>query len=283
MRLGRSLALPLFVLPLLALPLLTPALIVPRARPPNFPLSTYFECVIMSLRNLVLLARLTAAEALYAAHGAVNSPSTGATQPCQLAALEDRVLFSATAAPPPDADLAAVTQSSQFQNLVEQATADSPPSSEQVGEAAGDEATGQSAPADPVKPANSLQETDAPDVASNAETRSQELVFVDRGVENYEQLLGDLLAYDDPVRDLQVVLLSAERDGIEQITEALAGRIDLDAVHFVSHGTDRAVKLGATWLSLDNLDAYAGDIAAWANVLSSEANLLVLRLRSGQQ
>ncbi|MDA1250804.1 MAG: DUF4347 domain-containing protein [Planctomycetota bacterium] len=101
-----------------------------------------------------------------------------------------------------------------------------------------------------------------------------EVVFVDTSVEDYQQLLDDLWSNDDPTREFEVVLLQNSRDGIEQISEALAERSDLDAVHFVTHGTDRAVKLGATWLSLDNLGGYAGEIAGWGNSLDSGGDLL---------
>ncbi|MBW3543568.1 MAG: DUF4347 domain-containing protein, partial [Planctomycetes bacterium] len=101
-----------------------------------------------------------------------------------------------------------------------------------------------------------------------------ELVFLDTGAGDYEQLLADLTANDDPARQIDVVLLDATRDGVEQITQALAFYDDLDAVHVVSHGTGSAVKLGGTWLGLSNLDGYVGDIAGWQGALASGADLL---------
>ncbi len=101
-----------------------------------------------------------------------------------------------------------------------------------------------------------------------------ELVFVDTGAKDYRLLLDDLLASEDESRSFDVVLLDSSRDGIEQISEALAGYEDLDAVHIVSHGTDRAVKLGSTWLQLSNVDAYAGEISLWGNAFSADADLL---------
>ena len=103
---------------------------------------------------------------------------------------------------------------------------------------------------------------------------SHEIVFLDTSVEDYQQLLDDLWNNDDPSREIEVVLLSNSRDGIDQISEALAGREDLDAVHIVSHGTDAAVKLGSTWLTQDNLAGYVGEIARWGNSLSADADLL---------
>ena len=61
---------------------------------------------------------------------------------------------------------------------------------------------------------------------------------------------------------------------MDQISRALADRQDLDAVHFVTHGEDGAVKLGSTWLDSGNVDTYAGDIAGWQDALTPEADLL---------
>ena len=101
----------------------------------------------------------------------------------------------------------------------------------------------------------------------------RDLVFVDPGVADYEQLIGDL-ADERLDREMLVFQLDDDRDGIEQIATVLAEHTDLDAIHFVSHGTDGAVKLGNTWLTPDNLAAYAGSISRWADSLNSNADLL---------
>jgi len=94
-----------------------------------------------------------------------------------------------------------------------------------------------------------------------------ELVFVDTGAEDYQQLVDDLLNGADSDRELEVYLLDSMRDGIEQISQVLAGYDDVDAVHLVSHGSEGQVKLGNTWLNTDNLDGYAGEIAGWNDAL----------------
>ena len=102
----------------------------------------------------------------------------------------------------------------------------------------------------------------------------RELVFVDARIHDYQQLVDDLLACGQDGRQIQVIVLDSNLDGIAQISQALAGYQALDAVHFVSHGTDRAVKLGSTWLNIDSMQAYAGDIAGWQDALADEADLL---------
>ncbi len=102
-----------------------------------------------------------------------------------------------------------------------------------------------------------------------------ELVLVDTATADYQKLVEDLFAERQDGRQVDVVLLDSQRDGIEQISAALAGYDDLDAVHVVSHGTDRAVKLGSTWLQVKNLEAYAGQIAGWGSALDVDADLLI--------
>jgi len=112
------------------------------------------------------------------------------------------------------------------------------------------------------------------DQHSSVSTR-RELVLVDTSVENFQQLVGDILSENDPGRDIEVVTIDSSVDGVQAISEILAGYSGLDAVHLVSHGTDSAVKLGSVWLSASNLYSYAGEIAQWASAFSSDGDLLL--------
>jgi len=109
-------------------------------------------------------------------------------------------------------------------------------------------------------------------------TREQiaaEVVFVDESAEDFEQLVADLQAQRDAGRSVDFFVLDSEQDGIDQIAATLERYSDLNAVHIVSHGTTGAVKLGATWLRIGSLDAYAGTIAGWGNALDTDGDLLI--------
>jgi uncharacterized protein DUF4347 len=101
-----------------------------------------------------------------------------------------------------------------------------------------------------------------------------EIAFVDSRVDGYEQFLQDFLSQTNGERRIEVRVLDPERDGIEQISQALAGYSGLDVVHFISHGADGAVGLGATWLDRNSLQAMADSIAGWGRSLSADADLL---------
>ena len=153
--------------------------------------------------------------------------------------LEPRVLFSADALP--GMDIAAADE----QVIVEDVTSDIP-----VEREAAPETVEQTA----------------------AETRS-ELVFVNENVADYEQLIADLQGSDDN-RVIEVVILDSDRNGIDQITEILAERSDLAAVHFISHGTDGQISLGDSWLNSATLQQNSDTVAGWGNALSDTGDIL---------
>lgn len=103
----------------------------------------------------------------------------------------------------------------------------------------------------------------------------REFVFIDAAAEDVEQLISDLKSQIVAGRSIDYAVLDANRDGVGQIAESLADFRGLDAVHIVSHGTDSAVKLGSTWLSLTSLDGYTGQVAGWGSALSADGDILI--------
>lgn len=101
-----------------------------------------------------------------------------------------------------------------------------------------------------------------------------ELVFVDAGVEDYEGLLAGLVSQEDAGRQFEVHVLDGQRDGVEQISEILAGHSDIDAVHIISHGNEAEVHLGNATLDVTSLDTYSDAIGGWGDALDINADLL---------
>ena len=178
--------------------------------------------------------------------------------------MEDRLLFSAApgpmpVAPAPDAQMEIVVAAS-LDAPVEIFSSDQPEMAEITSQAQGLQPLGFGA-----------------DIEGILTVATHELVFIDTGAENYQALLDDLWSHQDPARQIDVVLLSANEDGLTQITETLAQYTTekLDAVHFVTHGADRAIKLGNTWLDAAALDQHRDQIASWGEALQPGADLLV--------
>lgn len=108
-----------------------------------------------------------------------------------------------------------------------------------------------------------------------SESLRLELVFVDPGTENYQQLIEDFLKHASPERELEIYLLDAHESGIEQISSILGSYQDVDALHVISHGNDGQIKLGNSWLSSENLTGYAKQIATWNDSLKSNSDVLI--------
>lgn len=102
-----------------------------------------------------------------------------------------------------------------------------------------------------------------------------ELVFVDARVPDVQQLLDDLSAQQQAGRPIEVVLVGSDEDGIGVIGSTLAGRSDVSAVHVVGHGASGVAELGASALDAGSVFQRAGEIAAWGDALSADADLLL--------
>jgi hypothetical protein len=96
-----------------------------------------------------------------------------------------------------------------------------------------------------------------------------EVAFVDKGVENYQQIVSSL----SPT--VEVVLIEANADGVHQMAEALAGQHDIDAIHIYSHGGDGWVQIGSSDLYAENIAEHSADLAAIGAALSADGDILV--------
>jgi len=113
------------------------------------------------------------------------------------------------------------------------------------------------------------------EVAAEAEQQSQEIVFVDSAVNDYQQLVDDLRADTNGDRNFEVIMLERERDGIEQISTLLQGYDNVGAMHIISHGSDGSIQLGNTSLTADRLQQNSLSIALWANAFTESGDILI--------
>lgn len=96
-----------------------------------------------------------------------------------------------------------------------------------------------------------------PNVGPGPVTTSRELLFIDHGVTNPEQLLINLKP------GVETVFLAPDRDGLEQITEVLEKRQDISAIHIVAHGESGELQLGNTSLATEELSERAAALQSW--------------------
>ena len=119
----------------------------------------------------------------------------------------------------------------------------------------------------------SLQEATASD--NQDLVQSRELVFVDTQVEDYQSLLDDILEQADEDRQIEIVVLDSQRNGIQQITETLTQYDQLSAIHLISHGSEGSLQVGSSDIDQFTLEANANAISSWQSALTAEADILL--------
>ena len=111
--------------------------------------------------------------------------------------------------------------------------------------------------------------------SATAHVPRHEIVFVDTATPDYQTLVDDIRRDGHDGRTLAVVMIDGASDGIQQITETLAARKDVSAIHIIAHGSDGAVYLGQSVLDSDFLAQNGDQIARWSSALTEDADLLI--------
>ncbi|BAS59688.1 hemagglutinin/hemolysin-like protein [Leptolyngbya boryana NIES-2135] len=105
-------------------------------------------------------------------------------------------------------------------------------------------------------------------IVSGNRDRSNELFFIDSSVEDAASLLSE-------ISPSQIVYLNASQDGVEQISEILAQRQGISAIHIIAHGDAGSLRLGNAELSGTTLDSYRTKLQAWQTSLTDNADILI--------
>ncbi|MFN9420110.1 MAG: DUF4347 domain-containing protein, partial [Pirellula sp.] len=103
-----------------------------------------------------------------------------------------------------------------------------------------------------------------------------EIVFLQSGIYDSEALIADLEANALATgRNISIIVLNGTENGFDQISSVLAQYNDLDAIHFVSHGTDGMLQLGGSWLTAGNFEQYEALLQTWGMALSDSGDILI--------
>lgn len=114
--------------------------------------------------------------------------------------------------------------------------------------------------------------SDSSEAGAVADTQNggrKEIVFVDTRVPDYQALLGAVSP------DAEVVLLSTDSNGVQQIADALETRSGIDAIHIISHGDDGVLLLGNAALHGGNISAYASQLSEIGAALKADGDILL--------
>ncbi len=123
-----------------------------------------------------------------------------------------------------------------------------------------DSAVPQSEPrCDPQSDPRSAVDTSSPAAAA-------ELIFVDPSAAGVVPFLQGVHG--------EVIMLDPDRDGIEQIRDALATRAGVTAIHLLGHGEAGEARLGATILNSGTIDGYRDALAAIGQSMTPGGDIL---------
>ncbi len=129
---------------------------------------------------------------------------------------------------------------------------------------------------DPTTDNTDHQASDALTPPAATSDQRQEIVFVDGGISDYQQLVSGLKP------GTEVVVLDASKDGLQQIADYLKDRSDVDAIHLLSHGAQGTVELGNLWLNSQNIDQHAQQLNAIGAALAADGDILIYGCDTGK-
>src|SRR4028119_352618 len=87
--------------------------------------------------------------------------------------------------------------------------------------------------------------------------RFSHLLVIDSAIEDKKTLIKGA------VSGIEILVLDAKRDGVEQISERLSISRNITTIHIVSHGAPGCLYLGNSQLSLSTLNHYATQLKSW--------------------
>ena len=103
----------------------------------------------------------------------------------------------------------------------------------------------------------------------NNQVLGSAIAFIDSQVPDYQSLVAGVTP------GTEVVVLDEHRDAIDQITQILALRTNIDSIHIISHGAPGSLQLGDGSLSLDNLETYSEQLQQWGSAFTESADILI--------
>jgi hypothetical protein len=114
---------------------------------------------------------------------------------------------------------------------------------------------------------NSIEAERENDVTSS--TNVKRIIFIDSNIQTSSSFNSDLDAASE------IFTLDPEIDGVQQISEHLAGRQGVESIHIISHGSEGQINIGNTLLNNENLSSYGDQLTGIGEALSDDGDILL--------
>ncbi|MEZ6120420.1 MAG: DUF4347 domain-containing protein [Pirellulaceae bacterium] len=128
----------------------------------------------------------------------------------------------------------------------------------------------------PAAEISAAEVSESVDAASSSIHAATSLMLVDDQLADVDQLLQGVDS------DCEVVLLSAEQDFVDQVTQILAARRGVQQLHIVTHGSEGQIHLGQQVIDQAALDAASDQIRQWIPALTVDADILLYGCETGK-
>ncbi|HEY0288216.1 MAG TPA: DUF4347 domain-containing protein [Pseudomonas sp.] len=116
------------------------------------------------------------------------------------------------------------------------------------------------------EPAKAVAAERATDGLADSATK---VLFVDSRVPDYQSIIAAAAA------DVKVVLLDADRDGVQQIADALEGMHDVESISIVSHGDSGLLLLGNSALYSGDMAQYQAQLGKIGSAMQADGEILL--------
>ncbi len=114
---------------------------------------------------------------------------------------------------------------------------------------------------------NSIEAEQENDVT--ASTNVKRIIFIDSNIQTTSSFNSDLDAASE------IFTLDPEIDGVQQISEHLAGRQGVESIHIISHGSEGQINIGNTLLNNENVSFYGDQLTGIGEALSDDGDILL--------
>ena len=130
------------------------------------------------------------------------------------------------------------------------------------------------APTEPVAtpqptPTDSSESTQLEPAFALSEDPAGQIIVVDASVPFADELLADVPP------EWTVIRLQADSDGLTQLTQALQGQQNIQAIHLFTHGSSGQMQLGSLVLTTDNLSERQADLQRLGTALTDSGDLML--------
>ena len=129
-------------------------------------------------------------------------------------------------------------------------------------------------PAATSAPAPAAGQPNIPSLAPNP--AADQILFIDTRVADWQTLAAGV------GKDVQVVLIDPNKDGIQQVTNALQGRQNLESIQFLTYGQSGEIELGNSVVTTASLSSHAAEVASWGDHLAAGADVAFYGCDVGQ-